>query len=291
MRPADPPADMNLREMCQRYGITFKKALGQNLLLDDNINRILIDAAALTKDDYVVEVGAGLGALTRRIHPAAGQVLSVEIDNSFMPCLQDQFGQIGHVHLFRGDFLNHPVEKLVDEFIPGGTSYKFLSNLPYYITTPILFHVLESPLFFSRLVVMMQEEVGQRLVAPVGAENYGVLSVAARCYASVDIVHRVPASCFVPKPKVDSCIVRFRCDKKEAMPRDEKLFLMKVVRAAFAQRRKTLRNSLTKSGAFGAPREAVLDAMDAAGIDPGRRPQTLGLEEFGLLAREIRQRL
>lgn len=291
MEPANPPAEMNLRDMCTRYGITFKKALGQNLLLDDNINRIMIDAAALTKDDYVVEVGAGLGALTRRIHPKAGKLLSVEIDASFMPCLQDQFGNLDNVHIFRGDILNHPVERLVNEYIPGGTSHKFLSNLPYYITTPILFHILESPLFFSRLVVMMQDEVGQRLVAPVGAEDYGILSVAAKCYAGVDIVHRVPASCFVPRPKVDSCIVRFRCDKKEAMPRDDKLFLMKVVRAAFAQRRKTLRNSLTRSGAFGAPQEAVLDAMDAAGIDPGRRPQTLGFEEFGLLAREIRSRI
>lgn len=281
----------NLRDLCTRYGITFKKALGQNLLLDDNINRIMIDAAALEQSDYVVEVGAGLGALTRRIHPEAGQLLSVEIDASFMPCLEDQFGDLEHVHLFRGDFLNHPVEKLVNEYIPGGTNYKFLSNLPYYITTPILFHVLESPLFFSRLVVMMQEEVGQRLVAPVGADNYGVLAVAARCYADVDIVHRVPASCFVPRPKVDSCIVRFRCDKRDTMPREEKLFLMKVARAAFSQRRKTLRNSLTRSGTFGAPREAVLDAMDAAGIDPGRRPQTLDMDEFAELARAIRQRL
>lgn len=285
------PAPPSLRDMCTRYGITFKKALGQNLLLDDNINRIMIDAAALTPDDYVLEVGAGLGALTRRIAPQAGKLLSVEIDASFMPCLQDQFGEMDNVCLFRGDILNHPPEKLVNEFIPGGTSHKFLSNLPYYITTKILFHILESPLFFSRLVVMMQDEVGQRLVAPVGAEDYGILSLAARCYADVDIVHRVPASCFVPRPKVDSCVVRFRCDQKSAMPRDEKMFLMKVVRAAFAQRRKTLRNSLTRSGNFGAPKEAVLDAMDAAGVDPGRRPQTLGLEEFGMLAEEIRRRI
>lgn len=291
MESENQSAEMTLRDMCKRYGITFKKSLGQNLLLDDNINRIMIDAAALTRDDYVVEVGAGLGALTRRIHPKAGKLLSVEIDSSFIPCLTDQFGTLDNVHIFRGDILNHPVEKLVNEFIPGGKSHKFLSNLPYYITTPILFHFLESPLFFSRLVVMMQDEVGQRLVAPVGADNYGVLSVAAKCYADVDIVHRVPASCFVPRPKVDSCIVRFRCDKKDSMPRDEKLFMMKVVRAAFAQRRKTLRNSLTKSGAFGAPQEAVLQAMDAARVDPGRRPQTLGMEEFALLAREIRSRI
>ncbi len=291
MEPTDQPEAMSLRDMCKRYGVTFKKALGQNLLLDDNINRIMIDAAALEKDDYVLEVGSGLGALTRRIAPKAGKLLTVEIDASFMPCLEDQFGTMDNVHIFRGDILNHPVEKLVNEFIPKGKSHKFLSNLPYYITTKILFHILESPLYFSRLVVMMQDEVGQRLVAPVGAENYGILSVAALCYANVDIVHRVPASCFVPRPKVDSCVVRFRCDQKETMPRDEKLFLMKVVRSAFGQRRKTLRNSLTRSGTFGAPKEAVLDALDAAKIDPGRRPQTLGLEEFGLLAEEIRKRV
>ncbi len=291
MTTSEQPAPMSLSDMCRRYGITFKKSLGQNLLLDDNINRIMIDAAALEPTDYVLEVGSGLGALTRRIAPQVNKLLSVEIDNSFIPCLNDQFGAMDNVHIFRGDILNHTPEKLVNEFIPGGTSHKFLSNLPYYITTKILFHILESPLFFSRLVVMMQDEVGQRLVAPVGAEDYGILSLAAKCYADVDIVHRVPASCFVPRPKVDSCVVRFRCDQKSSMPREEKFFLMKVVRAAFAQRRKTLRNSLTRSGVFGAPKEAVLDAMDAAKIDPSRRPQTLGLEEFSLLAQEIRSRV
>jgi len=283
--PAEP-----LRDLVQRYGIHFKKALGQNLLLDDNINRILVDAAELTEADDVIEVGAGLGALTRRIAAQAGRLLSIEIDASFMPCLEAQFGHLPQVKLFRGDVLNHSLVKLIDEFLPGGTSFKLISNLPYYITTPVLFHFLEAPVFFSHLIVMVQAEVGERLVAPVNTSEYGVLTLAAQTYADVDIVHHVPASCFVPRPKVDSCIVRFRC-KPRTTGIDEQKFMMKVVRAAFSQRRKTLRNSLTKSGGFGAPKEAVLAALEAAGIDDGRRPQTLDRDEFSRLALEIKARI
>lgn len=287
--PLDRP--MNLREMCQQYNIRFKKALGQNLLLDDNINRIMVDAAELAGQDYVVEVGAGLGALTRKIAARAGMLLSVEIDSTFMPCLEGQFGELPNVRLFRGDILNHSMPRLVEEFIPGGSRYKMLSNLPYYITTPVLFHFLESPLFFDRLVVMLQAEVGERLVAEVGAENYGILSIAARIYAEVDVVHHVPSTCFIPRPKVDSSIVRFRCYRPEDRVTQDPKFTLKVVRAAFAHRRKTLRNSLTRSAQFGAPAEAVLAALEAAGIDPGRRPQTLDLPEWVTLSGEIRSRL
>lgn len=284
-------APVSLRELCARHKIRFKKGLGQNLLLDDNINRIMVDAADLTGAEDVIEVGAGLGALTRRLAERAGRLLAIEIDASFMPCLEEQFGRLAHVKLFRGDVLNHSLPRLLDEYLPGGSNFKMVSNLPYYITTPVLFHFLESPVFFSSIVVMMQEEVGHRLVASVGAEDYSILGIAARSCAEVDIVHKVPASCFLPRPKVDSCIVRLRCPRTPPVPAAERPFLMKMVRAAFSQRRKTLRNSLTKSGAFGAPAAAVLSGMEAAGIDPGRRPQTLALEEFVRLAREIRNRL
>ena len=280
----------SLRELCQRYSIRFKKGLGQNLLLDDNINRIMVDAAALTKEDHVVEVGAGLGALTRRICREAGMLLAVEIDPSFMPCLEDQFGDLPNVRLFRGDILNHELPKLVSEHIPGGHSHKLVANLPYYITTPILFHFLESPLFFSRLVVMMQHEVGERLVAPVGADDYGVLTLAGQCFGAVDVVHKVPSSCFVPRPKVDSCIVRFRCQEEPPVPGLDRRFFMKVVRAAFSQRRKTLRNSLGVSAGFGLACDVVLEAFEAAGIDPGRRPQSLSFQEFVTLSLALRER-
>ena len=277
----------SLRELCHRHNIRFKKALGQNLLLDDNINAIMVDAADLSEEDSVIEVGAGLGALTKRMVPKAGHILSVEIDSSFMPCLEEQFGAFPNIRLFRGDILNHDLDQLVEEYLPGARRLKMVSNLPYYITTPVLFHFLESPVYFERLVVMTQMEVGERLTARVNAENYGSLSIAARLYAETDIVRRVPASCFLPKPKVDSCIVRFRCRREPLQPGMDVAWTMKVVRAAFQQRRKTLRNTLS-SAALGLSKEVALRALDRAGIDHNRRPQTLDWQEFGLLADAIR---
>ena len=284
-----PPA-VPLRELCERYKIQFKKGLGQNLLLDDNINRIMVDAAELTPQDAVIEIGSGLGALTRRIVVRAGDVLCVEIDATFMPVLEEQFAHLAHVKLFRGDILNHSLGKLIEEFLPQRDAYKLVANLPYYITTPILFHFFESPVYFSHLVVMMQLEVGERLVSAVNSSNYGILALAGRMYADVDIVHVVPASCFVPRPKVDSCIVRFRCHPQPLAGANTP-FAMRLIRAAFSQRRKTLRNSLLKSGAFGAPAAATEAAMHATGIDPGRRPQTLNLQEFIALAASIREHM
>lgn len=282
---------MSLRDLCERYNIRFKKSLGQNLLLDDNINRIMTEAASLTANDDVIEVGAGLGALTHHLCAAAGRVLSVEIDSSFMPCLEDQFREVPNVRLFRGDILNHSLPKLLAEFLPDGVSFKMVANLPYYITTPILFHFLESPVRFSCLVVMLQEEVALRMVASPSTKDYGVLTLAAKLLADVDIVHRVPRTCFTPKPNVDSCIVRLRTRAEPLYPDLDNRFVMKLIRAAFSQRRKTLRNSLTKSGTFGASKEAVLEAFDVAGIDSSRRPETLQLEEFATLAQAVRSRI
>lgn len=258
------------------------------MLLDENINGIMVEAAALEKKDCVIEVGAGLGALTKRMVHKVDQILAIEIDPSFMPCLEEQFGAFGHVRLFRGDVLNHDIKDLVDHFLPSATHLKMVSNLPYYITTPILFHFLESPIRFECLVVMTQLEVGERITACVNAENYGALSIAARLYAETDIVHRVPATCFLPKPKVDSCIVRFRIRKEPLLPGLDLAWTMRVVRAAFQQRRKTLRNTLV-GPALGLTKAQALLALEAAGINHGRRPQTLEWWEFAKLAKCIRE--
>ena len=283
----ESPEYPRLKELCKRHNIRFKKQLGQNLLLDDNINTIMVGAAGLTPEDNVIEVGSGLGALTKKLVRQAGRLLCVEIDPTFMPCLEEQFGDNPKVQLFRGDILNHELDKLVAEFLPGAGTLKMVSNLPYYVTTPVLFHFLESPLYFERLVVMTQLEVGHRLTAAVNSEEYGVLSVAARLYAHTDIVHRVPASCFLPKPKVDSCIVRFRCHKESPVPGLEIAEIMKVVRAAFRQRRKTLRNTLA-GGNLGLSRDQVMVALAEANIADSRRAQTLDWTDFGRLTGIIR---
>lgn len=281
---------MALYELQQKYGIRFKKSLGQNLLLDENINRIMTDAAALTPEDDVVEVGAGLGALTGRLLERAGRVFAVEIDRTFFPCLEDRFREAENVVLFRGDILNHSLDKLLEEHLPGATHLKMVSNLPYYITTPILFHFWEAPVFFERMVVMVQEEVAQRMVARVGSADYGRLTLSASYYAELDIVHKVPASCFKPKPKVDSCIVRMRNRAEPLYPDVDRVALMNVIGTAFMHRRKTLRNALTRSTELGVEKDVVLAALEAAGIDGARRPQTLSLDEFASLTRAIASR-
>lgn len=281
---------MSLRELVDQYGIRFKKSLGQNLLLDENINRIMVDAAALEPDEDVIEVGAGLGALTERLRTQAKRVLAIEIDRAFMPVLEERFGGIENVILFRGDVLNHDLDKLAEEFLPGYETLKMVSNLPYYITTPILFHFWESPVFVERMVVMVQEEVGLRMVAPVGGADYGRLTLAAQYYSEVDIVHKVPRTCFRPQPKVDSCIVRLRNRREPLYPDVDGRFLMGLINTAFSQRRKTLRNVLIKSGVLGVELGSAVDAFEEAGIDAERRAQTLGLDEFAALARALVRR-
>lgn len=281
---------MALRDLVQQHGIRFKKGLGQNLLLDDNINRILVEAAALTPEDDVVEVGAGLGALTERLRHSARRVFAVEIDRSFMPVLEDRFGSAENVVLFRGDILNHALDKLIDEFLPGARSLKMVSNLPYYITTPILFHFWESSVFLERMIVMLQEEVGLRMIAPVGSRDYGKLTLAAQYYAELDIVHKVPRTCFTPQPKVDSVIVRMRNRKEPLYPEVNGPFLMGLIGAAFSKRRKTLRNSLIKNTTLGVPEEKMAAALEAAAIDPTRRPQTLTLDDFAAIAKHVQPR-
>lgn len=281
---------MSFQDLCKKYNIQFKKQLGQNLLLDDNINRIMVDAAGLDKTIDVVEVGAGLGALTTRLHPLARRVLAIEIDRTFMPALEDQFGPVDNVVLFRGDALNHEPADLVAEHIPGADRVSLVANLPYYITTPLLFHFWESEQFFERMVVMVQEEVALRLVSAPGDSDYGAISVAAQLYADVDLVHRVPASCFRPRPKVDSAIVRMRNRREARYGGVAVPDILRVVRKAFGQRRKTLRNTLGRDNGLGLPGEGVIEALEQVGIDPGRRPQTLSIDDFAALAGAIGER-
>lgn len=281
---------MALRDLVSKHNIKFKRTLGQNLLLDENINRIMVEAAALGADDDVVEVGAGLGALTDRIRQQARRVLAIEIDRAFMPCLEERFAESPNVILFRGDVLNHEIEDLVREHLPAHGTLKLVSNLPYYITTPILFHFWESPLFFERMIVMVQEEVGERMVAAVGSAEYSRLTLAANLFAEVDIVHRVPRSCFTPRPNVDSCIVRLRTRRGPRYPDIDPAFLLGLAAVAFSQRRKTLRNTVIKSTALGLPAATALEAFESAHIDPGRRPQTLSLDDFARLARALLER-
>lgn len=276
-----------LKDLCKTYNIRFKKRLGQNLLLDDNIHRIMVEAAHLSEEDSVIEVGAGLGALTWHLVQHAGKVLAVEIDPSFMPCLEHRFGHLPHVRLFRGDILNHELEDLVNEFLPCGLHYKMVSNLPYYITTPILFHFLESSVNFEQIVIMVQYEVGMRMSAVYGTKEYGVLSLAVQSLYHVDMVHSVPRTCFIPRPEVDSCIVRLRKINPPQISMEQRKKIMQVVHAAFSQRRKSLKNALSKPPTLQYSTSMVMEALQLAKIDPNRRAETLSWNDFVLLTEKL----
>ncbi len=276
-----------LKDLCKTYNIRFKKRLGQNLLLDDNIHRIMVESARLTEEDSVIEVGAGLGALTWHLVQHAGRVLAVEIDPSFMPCLEHRFGHLPHVRLFRGDILNHEMEDLVNEFLPGGLHYKMISNLPYYITTPTLFHFLESSVNFEQIVVMVQYEVGTRMSAVYGTKEYGVLSLAIQSLYYVDLIHSVSRTCFIPRPEVDSCIVRLRKINPPPISMEKRKKVMQVIHAAFSQRRKSLKNALSKSPALQYPVSLVIEALQLANIDPTQRAETLSWNDFVQLTEKL----
>lgn len=273
----------SLKDLCRRYNIRFKKRLGQNLLLDDNIHRIMVESAHLTKEDAVVEVGAGLGALTWHLVQHAGRVLAVEIDPSFIPCLEERFGHLPHIRIFRGDILNHELKDIIQEFLPHAHHYKMVSNLPYYITTPVLFHFLESSINFETIVIMVQYEVGVRMSAKFGNKDYGVLSLSVQSLYHVDLIHSVPRTCFIPRPEVDSCIVRLRKIVPPLLPEEKRKKVLQIVHSAFSQRRKSLKNALSKSPLLQYSTSQVLSALHRAGIDPSRRAETLTWNEFVLL--------
>lgn len=282
-----------VRKIIQAHGFKVRKALGQNFLMDANIIEKIVRFADLTEQDLTFEIGPGLGVLTRRLARSAGRVIAVELDQNLLPILQETLADFPNAEVVHGDALKVDFDRLAEERTAGvfgrqGKKYKLVANLPYYITTPLLMHLLTNGFNLERLVVMMQREVADRLQASPGGKDYGSLSVAVQYYTVPEIVVRVPKTVFYPAPDVDSAVVRLT--KREAPPVDvtsEELFF-KVVRAAFGQRRKTLLNSLTGSGL--AARETWLEVLSKTGIDPARRGETLSLQEFADLANTFGQR-
>lgn len=276
-----------VREIIQAHGFRVRKALGQNFLMDANIIEKIVTAAEITDQDLAFEIGPGLGVLTRKMARSAGQVVAVELDTHLLPILQETLAEFPNATVVHGDALKVDFDTLAQERTNGafgaqGKAYKLVANLPYYITTPLLIHLITSGFNLERLVVMMQKEVADRLQAAPGSKEYGSLSVMVQYYTLPQIVTKVPKTVFYPAPDVDSAVIRLiRRETPPVQVVSEELFF-KVVRAAFGQRRKTLINSLTGSGL--ADKETWLEVLGSVGIDPTRRGETLSLEEFAALA-------
>lgn len=280
-------------EVLQRYGLAPRKGLGQNFLVDRNILRQIVAAASIRDEDTVIEIGPGLGVLTWALADAARTVVAVEVDAGLVRWLTELMQERDNVHVVHADALQVDLRQLFAEHPPGsGGAYKVAANLPYYITTPLLMRFLEENLPVDTMVVMVQREVAQRMTARPGTKEYGALSVAIQLRADVELVTVVSPHVFFPKPAVESAVVRLSLRPLPDVVKDE-AFLFAVVRAAFAQRRKTVRNALksaVKPAGAGAglwTELAVEPALAAAGIDGGRRGETLSEEEFIRLANEL----
>ena len=286
-RPAIDPRRLatpsGVAEVLSRYGLSPRKSLGQNFLVDRHIVAKILDAAQLSPPDTVLEIGPGLGVLTWELAQRVQAVVAVELDAGLVRWLRELFAEHYHVHLVHGDALEVDLAALLAKHPPrAGGSAKVLANLPYYITSPLLMRLLEENLPLSILVVMVQKEVARRLSARPGSKEYGALSVAVQLRSTVELVATVPPRVFFPPPEVESAVVRLALRPLPAEAGDGR-FLHAVVRAAFAQRRKTLRNAL--QGVAGLwDKAAVPAALAAAGIDGSRRGETLSVEEFVRLA-------
>jgi 16S rRNA (adenine1518-N6/adenine1519-N6)-dimethyltransferase len=277
------------REIIARHGFTFRKAFGQNFLVDTNVLRRIVEAAELGPSKGALEIGPGIGALTEQLARAAGRVTAIELDHRLIPILEELLATYGNVEIVQGDALKLDLKRLIAERFAGLERVSVVANLPYYVTTPILMKLLEDRLPLEHIVVMVQKEVAERMTAPPGGKDYGSLSVAVRYFAEPEIICAVPRTVFVPPPNVDSAVVRLRLRNRPPVDvRDEALFF-RVVHAAFAQRRKTLANNLT--ALLGKERRQEAAALPlSCGIDPGRRGETLSLEEFAALANRLAER-
>lgn len=273
------------RAILERHGFTFKKSFGQNFLTDTNILQKIVDTAEIDEQVNVIEIGPGIGALTEFLAERAAEVMAFEIDDRLLPILADTLGRFDNVIVVNEDVLKADLQTRIKQFKNPDLPIKVVANLPYYITTPILMHLIESGIPFSEFVVMMQKEVADRISAEPKTKAYGSLSIAIQYYMTAKVAFIVPRTVFVPAPNVDSAILKMvRRPEPLVAVQSEKL-LFKVAKASFVHRRKTLWNNLTN--AFGRSeevKERLTKALDLAGLSPSERGEALSIADFARLA-------
>ena len=280
---ADPK---NTIEILNKYHIIFQKKYGQNFLIDEHVIRKILNAAGISKDDTVLEIGPGIGTLTQYLCESAGKVIAVEIDRNLVPILEnDTLAAYDNVRIINDDVMKIDLKALIDAE-NGGKPIKVAANLPYYITTPIVMSLLEARLPIENITVMVQKEVAARMQAKPGTPDYGALSLAVQYYSEPYIAANVPVNCFMPRPGVDSAVIRMQLYKEPPVSvRDEKL-MFAVIRASFNQRRKTLTNAISNGG-LGISREQCAEALRNLGLSETIRGEALTLEQFAALSDEL----
>lgn len=265
-----------ISSLIEEYDFKFSKSLGQNFLIDGNIVRRISEIADITDKDYVLEIGPGIGTLTEELAFNAKKVVAVEIDEKLLPILDETLQAHDNVEIIHGDILNMDIIKIIDENMDGGP-IKVVANLPYYVTTPIIAKLLEEESNIHSIVVMVQKEVGERIVASPGSKQYGSLSVFVNFYTYPEIGMKVPKTVFMPQPKVDSVIIKLKM--KEKLPKVDREVFFKVVKSAFGKRRKTILNALS-SGELGIEKKTMREVLESLNIPTDIRAENLKIEDF-----------
>ena len=273
----------NTIAVLQKYGFNFQKKYGQNFLIDSNILENIIDAAEVTKDDCVIEIGPGIGTMTQYLCENAREVVAVEIDKNLIPILADTLAAYDNITVINEDILKVDINKIVQEKNQG-RPVKVVANLPYYITTPIIMGLFESHVPLDSITIMVQKEVADRMQVGPGTKDYGALSLAVQYYAKPQIEMIVPATCFMPRPNVDSAVIKLTRYQNPPVQALDEVFMFDVIRASFNQRRKTLVNGLTNAGNLKVSKDKVLEVLEEMGLPATIRGEALTLEQFARLS-------
>ena len=267
------------KEIINKYSFAFQKKFGQNFLIDSNVLESIIRGAEITKDDFVLEIGPGIGTMTQYLCEAARQVVAVEIDKMLIPILEDTLSEYDNVEV-----INQDVLKSLAEEKNNGKPIKVVANLPYYITTPIIMGLFESGVPIDSITIMVQKEVADRMQTGPGSKDYGALSLAVQYYATAKVILNVSATCFMPRPNVDSAVIKLTRHKEPTVNVADEKLMFKIIRASFNQRRKTLVNGLKNSPELSFSKEQIVKAIEKIGKPETIRGEALTLEEFAELA-------
>lgn len=273
----------NTIDILKKYDFHFQKKFGQNFLIDTHVLEKIIDAAGVTKDDFVLEIGPGIGTMTQYLCERAREVMAVEIDDKLIPILADTLSAYDNVTVVNEDILKLDIDQIAREH-NAGKPIKVVANLPYYITTPIIMGLFESHVPLESITVMVQKEVADRMQSGPGTKDYGALSLAVQFYSKAEIVANVPANCFMPRPNVGSAVIRLTCHEERPVDVKDENFMFKIIRASFNQRRKTLQNGLNNASNLNVNKEQVVAALEKMGLPATVRGEALSLEQFATLS-------
>ena len=276
----------NTIAVLQKYKFNFQKKFGQNFLIDTHVLDKIIDAAGITEEDFVLEIGPGIGTMTQYLCENAREVVAVEIDKNLIPILEDTLSDYRNVTVINQDILKLDIPALAKEK-NDGKPIKVVANLPYYITTPIIMGLFESHVPIDSITIMVQKEVADRMQVGPGTKDYGALSLAVQYYAKPEIVANVPPNCFMPRPKVGSAVIRLTKHAAPPVKVDNEKWMFDIIRASFNQRRKTLANGLSNSDKIDLPKDVITEAIAKLGKGESVRGESLSLEEFAALSNDL----